>query len=298
MASTIVPPRHMPVVRTVAEYRVLTTSQLSHLCFPSEQMVRRCVRDLTGKGILKTTDDRPGRHRGRPELLISVAARGIELLRQNGDISDGTKDEDIVGDTIFGMLDHHLLTNWFRVQIERLSRERPEIAVAYIAPTSPFRSQSPARQASRMGIPSHEGVEGAVSVVPDGVFTLTHRPTGRSLLFFLEVDMATETRVSSERKPTDVRQKLLNYRTCLARGLYKHCQALCEGPLAGFRVLLLANTAEQMASHCRLVRELRPADFIWISEPNVLLRLGAGGKIWSRGGDTRSPPCSILGSLA
>lgn len=63
-------------------------------------------------------------------------------------------------------------------------------------------------------------------MIHDGVFIITDRESEKSLLFFLEVDMGTETLVNSNSKPIDVRQKIVNYQALFRAGQYKRYEKI------------------------------------------------------------------------
>ena len=52
-----------------------------------------------------------------------------------------------------------------------------------------------------------------VKFIPDGVCTITNRDQEKTVLFFLEVDMGTESATSPKGDPTAIEQKILNYST-------------------------------------------------------------------------------------
>ena len=54
-------------------------------------------------------------------------------------------------------------------------------------------------------------------MIPDGVFTISHQE--KTLLFFLEVDMGTETLASTKQGTGDVRQKIINYQSLFYNGI-------------------------------------------------------------------------------
>jgi hypothetical protein len=96
----------------------------------------------------------------------------------------------------------------------------------------------------------------------------------------------------------DIRQKIINYRKYFSTGRYKRHGELFGASFNGFRMLLLANLDERRKGLCRVVREMTPSDFIWVSDQKRLFVEGAGGAIWARGGKCEDPLQSILGKLA
>jgi len=68
----------------LAEYRLLTVSQVAALCDVGKAATRNRVGKLTNAGL--TTQRTPGmaQGRGRPERWVSLADRGIDSLRADG----------------------------------------------------------------------------------------------------------------------------------------------------------------------------------------------------------------------
>lgn len=290
--------RHLAVLRTIADYGLLVTAQLADLLFGSEQAARRCVRELTRKGCLVPLSDRLGRKRGRPQHLATLSSTGIRTLRETGHLPVSVPDERVAVTSRDATRDHRILNNWVRIHALRLTRARPEFKGTYLCPRSPFRHQYEHQDVLCIRLPQGDSGEENNVILPDGVLTLTHRPSQRSLLFYIEVDMGTESLASPSGKQNDIRTKLLNYRTALGRGHYKGCQRIVKGVLNGFRVLLVANTAARASDLSEAVRSMSPMDFVWVTDANRLLQQGIDGHIWTRGGDVGSAPQSILGSLA
>lgn len=130
---------------------------------------------------------------------------------------------------------------------------------------------------------------------PDGVFCLGHAGLSKTLLFFLEVDMGTETLASPLRLAQDVRQKVVNYQAYFKFRRYRRYEQVWGCALRGFRVLFLVDSSTRMAGICRLVQDMPPSDFIWVADRAGLLSGGVGAPIWARGGQSGTPPESILG---
>ena len=137
----------------------------------------------------------------------------------------------------------------------------------------------------------------AVKFIPDGVFSITDSIEGQTLLYFLEIDCGTETIASLKRKPNDIRQKILNYGSYFDSLRYKRYEKIWNCHLEGFRLLFVTNTTERLASLCKLVREMPPSDYIWLTEQSRLFTDGVSAAIWSCGGKIDSPPESILDGL-
>jgi hypothetical protein len=175
-----------------------------------------------------------------------------------------------------------------------LGRGIPQLSVQYFNPISQSLSWdsedglsvSPAT--GRLGKP--------IPFIPDGVFSITNKEAEKkSLLFFLEVDMGTETIASPSRGPKDLRQKIIRYQDLFTSASYKGYEGVFDSKFNGFRLLFLANSAARLNSLCRLVQEMPPSDFIWLGDQEKMFSQGLSAKIWARGGRIKDPAQSILG---
>ena len=64
--------------------------------------------------------------------------------------------------------------------------------------------------------------------------------------------------------------------------------------LKGFRLLFVTKTPLRLRALCKLVREMSPSDFIWLTDQEKIFKHGLADSIWTRGGDESQPPQSIL----
>jgi len=281
------------LLTSVGEYRVLTVKQLSALRQRSFQVIRRRIRDLADEGLITIRMQGYGHGRGRPEDLISLTAKGTTFLDEevisSGHAAGAT---DKPENSFF--LDHLLLVNWFRIHLLQIERAIPPLSIYYLSANSqPSGGNSPFISER---IPEDHRPEKFVEFIPDGVFSITCQETGKkTLLFFLEVDMGTETLASMDRDPKDIRRKILNYQALFRSGAYKRYEQVFESKLNGFRLLLLVSSAARLTGLCRLVQEMPPSDFIWVVDQGRMFSHGLAAKIWARGGRNDAPPQSILG---
>jgi hypothetical protein len=177
------------------------------------------------------------------------------------------------------MIDHDLLLNWFIIHLLALDRNESGLVSEH-----------------RIGRPTMDGNTcGADRIIPDAVFIITHKESGKTLLFFLEVDMGTETIASANRNHKDIRQKVVNYQNLFRSDDYKYYESVFRSGLSGFRLLFLSNTASRMKSLCNLVKNMPPSNFVWLMDQDQMFKNGLFGKRWVKGGLTRKPLESILG---
>jgi len=273
----------------VAEYEPLTVKQLAAVSTRSPQVIRRRIRLFEKEELSFRRIRGYGRGPGRPEDLVLLSEKGAKLLQNKGMIHDNPSH---IGDKTIEThaADHDLLINWFRIHLLQIQKVIPQIAINY---TSPKYHESIMERIPKEGSPKY------IDFFPDGVFSIRNDEKGKSLLFFLEVDLGTETIASRERGPKDIRQKILNYQTLFLHHHYRHYERFFDSRFKGFRLLFLANTISRLSGLCRLVQEMPPSGFVWLTDQEKMFSLGLSAEIWARGGRNDKPLQSILGpSLA
>lgn len=282
----------------LAEHRILTSLQFVAMCQKNKQVVRRRLGDLEREGLVQSSRRELGRARGRPEHILWLTERGIDILKDRAMIDRNVSYETVDGASI-RCIDHQLLLNWFRIHLGQVERMVPQLAVKVLAYNSPsptgqhygqvfIADRSPARGSGKQ----------EVRFTPDAVISTSDSATGKTCLFFLEVDCGTETIASPKRDMTDIRQKIANYGAYFDSGRYKRYEEVFKCSLRGFRVMFLANGPGRLATLCRLVREMPSTDFVWLTEYGRMFAHGVSADIWARGGNLRAPQQSILGSLS
>ena len=281
---------------SIAEHRLLTPRQLAAITQRNPVSVRRRISALDHEGLIQAITHVSRRNPGRPERLISLKEKGVELLQNRGNLEKNTPKEKIYAHGIHH-LDHQILVNWFRVHLGLIESQIPRLSMKFLSPTSPFLgSDTHGDPLVFDRIPSDHDPGKFIGIIPDGVFFITDREQKKTLLFFLEVDMGTESIAGARPASNDVRQKILNYQGYFQCGRYKRYEEEWECKLNGFRLLILVNTKARLAALCRLIREMPPSDFIWLTDQQQMFKYGVGEEIWFRGGKDEIPPQSILGA--
>jgi hypothetical protein len=281
------------ILSLIALYRILTVSQLAAITQRTRQVIRRRLRFLFDNNLILTKMRGFGRGSGRPEDIISITGKAAELLQNEGMFSESIslipqKDIDYLA------VDHDLLINWFYIHLIQIQQSIPDLAINPRAPGFLLNNTEKHYNFFESRIRIETG-DDFIEFAPDGLLTIWHRGIGKSLLFFLEVDMGTESRASLDRNPKDVRQKILNYQALFRTGHYKRYEEIFKSKYNGFRLLFLVNSPSRLASLCRLVQEMPPSDFIWLTDQERMFTNGVSAEIWARGGHYDNPPQSIFG---
>ena len=282
----------------IAEYRLLTVSQIAALIRRNDRSVRRRVRGFANEHLIEVFTRSFGSGRGRPEGLVSLAWRGIDVLRKDG-VLRGDLADDRIKTLKAHYVDHQLLVNWFRIHLVELERVVPQLLVRFLAPTSPFLDRGPddwpliSERVTLGGTP-----ERSTTFVPDGVFSITDGHQGKTLLFFVEADMGTESLGSSKDNSGAIRQKIVNYQAYFRSGAYRRYEDVWSCSLKGLRLLFFTVSSARLAALCRVVQDTPPSDFVWLTDTTRVLEHGVSASIWARGGKMDTEPESILGTLA
>ena len=282
------------ILSLISLYRILTVSQLAAITQRSRQVIRKRLRFLFGKNLILMKMRGFGRGQGRPETIISITGKAAELLLKERVFSEGIslipkKNIDFLA------VDHELLINWFYIHLIQIHQSLPDLTINPHAPCFILNNEKKHYDFFKSLIRIETG-DDFVEFAPDGIFSIWHRGIGKSLLFFLEIDMGTESMASLGRNSNDVRQKISNYQALFRTGHYKRYEEIFKLKYNGFRLLFLVNSSSRLVSLCRLAQEMPPSNFIWLTDQERMFTNGVSADIWVQGGRYEEPPRSILGS--
>ena len=285
------------ILRMVAECRIVTTPQLAALLSRNGRSLNRRITQLVDQGLLADAARGPGQRRGRPERMVSPAARGVEVLQEQGLIDLQVPTEVILGERVPPQA-HQLLLNWVRAHLHYVRTVVRRLKIEFLAHNSPFLPPG----FSNISIttdpaPAEAEPQRIISLKPDAAFSISDTAQGKTVLFFLEVDRDTETLASPTRTPTDIRQKILNYGICFDRQAYKKYESLWNCQLNGFRLLFVTDSVPRLSTLCSLVQAMPPSDYIWLTVTDRMFEDGIAAEIWARGGRLDASPQSIFGRL-
>ena len=273
-------------------FRVLTVSQLADLSQRSPQVIRRRLRVLAAEGLIVSRQRAYGNRRGRPEDLVLLTRNGWRAI--HGGKLDKPKDLQDEKAAASYLVDHELLLNWTLIHLIRIERRFPQFTVQYVTQYfSSIEANTPATSLTRIRVPDKSG---EVTFVPDSIFIISDTPSKKSLLFFLEVDMGTETVISPKKGLNDIRQKILNYQNLYRSSRYKRFEGCFKSAFKGFRLLIVTSTAARFTRLCQLTASMPPSDFIWLTNQDRMFTSGLSAAIWARGGRSDNAGQSILGT--
>ncbi len=282
------------LLSSIAEYKFLTVKQLAAITQRSMQVIRRRIRTLRDECLISLKERDFGGRSGRLEYISFLTEKGLKLIRDKEILSAHAKYiTDKTAESIF--IDHDLLVNWFFIHLLQIERENQCLFTKNLTISSHNLNQGNAENPLIMERFSNDNTSENHSMIPDGVFIITDKETEKTLLFFLEVDMGTETLVNTKLTPNDVRQKIINYQALFSTGQYKRYEKIFKAKLNGFRLLFLSNSPARLRALCKLAREMPPTDFVWLSVQDQMFSNGLSAEIWVRGGKDNVTLQSILG---
>ena len=270
----------LDLLRTIAALRVVTVHQLALLSGRKHDTLRRQLGVLQKQQLIQAGAIPVDGSRGRPEKILSLTSTGLKRLRDAGLDTPEIATEPVTM-LLPKLVRHQLLIGTVRAHLSLMTRTWPEFQAKFLLPSD--------------SVLAGAGDIERASLVPDAVLGLSHTGLGRTLLFFLEADRGTET-LASNGGGSDIRQKILNYQARFRSGEYKQYEQKLKAELKGFRVLFVTDTERRLTALCRVVRDTRPSDFIWLTDETSLSARGIGAPIWVRGGLIDIPRESILGS--
>jgi hypothetical protein len=255
--------------------------------------VRRRLRYLEKEGFINRKERGFGSGHGRRENIIIMTQKGLNMLRHKKILSAHAKYiTDKTRDSIF--IDHDILVNWIFIHLLQIARNDPKFTVRHFTTSShDLKTGDADNPLIQERFATDDTSENALTMIPDGVFTISHQE--KIILFFLEVDMGTETLASVQHKSGDVRQKIINYQSLFRSNSYKRYEKIFNAKIKGFRLLFLSNTFSRMKQLCNLTQQMPPSDFIWITDQKKMFSRGISAEIWARGGRYHAAPESILG---
>lgn len=283
------------LISFIGEFGILAVPQLSALSQRSDQSIRRRMRYLLDDGMICIRQRPYGQKKGRPENLLSLTDKGWKIfLGQNGESYPKYSQIEKTMDTIF--IEHELLLNWGLIHLIQIERKIDQLSIKFLTQNLiTLKSLHGNTPGIIERAPIKDSDQEFSEFIPDAVFMIRNSALKKSLLFFLEVDMGTETSASPKRIQNDIRQKIINYQSYFRSGQYKRYDKIFGTRFNGFRLLFLTNSFPRLKTLCRLVREMPPSDFVWLTSQERMFSSGLSEKIWARGGRYDGLHHSILG---
>ncbi len=223
--------RKLELLKLIAEYRVLLTAQVALLSGTRQRAAEKTTQMLRHRGYLTFSHYDFEGNRGRPKGVCSLTEKGAELLKKEGLIDAEIPNHRMTGEEIVHV-SHELLINWFRIHLLQIDNHIPDLQTEFISATTPFQPLN--ENGHPMIADRVSGSDDDDGFIPDGVFSIRNKQQNKRLLFFLEVDLSTESIVSAQ-NPVNISQKIRSYRSYFkTKGYRRYKKIWMEDFLLGF----------------------------------------------------------------
>jgi len=214
------------IVRAIAEYRALTTPQISRLLFAADEaqtegVSSRCflrLKLLYHHGYVQRVEQPQILSEGRKPFMYFLDTKGAELLEDlDGDRPDWRKkDNELSAQKV----EHLMYTNNIRIAIATSARRNGFTLEEWIDD----KALKSAQMKDTVTVKNDAGGTAKTAIVPDGYFRLVvPAPEGKRRIYhhFLECDMGTMTAIASVWGRRDYRHKILAYTAYYNSGKYE-----------------------------------------------------------------------------
>ncbi len=268
----IVTERDRSILRSLAEYRLLTSEQLERLHFQSAQTALRRLRRLEQAGLVVRR-----RSDGVPTQIISLSPLGVATLNTNATPGVGAalarRRPIALPGTYF--LRHQLEVNDFRIGVVLSAGQRPDVellnVIADTDRTAVAAAMQPRALLAETVAFSGEPAE-HITHTPDLAFAM--RRGERQAFFLVEIDRGTEV-VGDPKRGVGLFVRF--YLRALVSGSFDGLRArlgLPEG-LRGFRVLVVTTSTARVQAirdrwGCMPMEHEMAKRFIWLTTRDAL----------------------------
>jgi len=243
-------PRDIEILKTLLDYRFLTSSQIQRKFFSSKSFADRRLRKLYDHRILERII-RPVTW-GRGEVLYAIGPEGARQLSVHLGIPKDKLGWSRKGNAVKPeFIQHQLDLNTIRLAI----KEVIEKSSGYML----LEWESNLKIKVKLGR----------NLIPDAYFALS-TPRGNTF-FSLELDRATETAAGKFRK------KIENYQKIWERGGFKR-----QFGRENFRVLIVTTSETRLKSLLGIFNNMRLKILFWLTTFDLILSETLLGNIWFR----------------
>jgi len=275
----------------IADYQLLLIDQIVLITGLGKREVQRKINNLYKKDLIKFVSRKPNGQRGRTEFVSTLNENGVKRLQNENIIDEDTPIDTFIFNKTHN-IEHQMLLNWFRIHLNFISKKLPDLTTDFLSSTNPFFTE---QYGKPFVAEKNDSGKFQFEFIPDGVFYIQSTNQNKSLLFFLEVDMGTESLSSSSLKSNNISTKIKNYKDYYQSEKYKKYETKWNTKFKGFRLLFLTNSSNRKNKISDLVSSNKTNGFIWVAHQYDMFEKGLGGKFWARGGNLFTSQESILG---
>ena len=270
--------RDLGVLELLARYKLLTTSQIQRLVYPTLQKAQTRLLRLFKAGLVKRfASPVIMREGGKGEYVYHLKSRPRTALT---------------------LLRHTLKLNDIRIAFELACRPGagqtnlvgfiPE----YTGVKGRRNDQKPVR-ATEDTVGVRHGTGGEV-LIPDAVICLENPATGKRALFFLEVDLGSEKLISTTPGHYSLLKKIMLYKKYLDNRGYDRYANIFGYDFKGFRVLTVMDSKTRISRLRTALAQTRIQGFAWFTDTATIKGADVLGNIWLMTDPTDKNKYSII----
>lgn len=273
--------RDLDLLVSLLRYRYLSASQVQRLHFPSLQTATRRLRLLTGAGYVTSF-----RTPASPDRIATLDRLGAEAVAEQLSVPlsdlgwDGRRQTP--KDYLF--LQHFLAASDFRISLTLACKASPDVELLGFLPEH-LVEPSPKgalRKFIRDVVADATDHRQKITHAPDGVFALAR--SGRSALFFLEVDRGTTVLSNPERGFLKTVRFYLSLLTSGTYQRYRDAFSVAD-PFKAFRTLIVVQSAERLHNMRQICGHVafdppQARRFLWLTTDELLRERGVLACPW------------------
>jgi hypothetical protein len=257
--------RDTRLLQDTGRYRYLTSAQVARLHFSHLKVAQRRLRQLVTAGLLRRFHPSEATKAGFQTWWYALTRPGAREVSATTGLPLAVVLPPTRQPRTGGFLAHHTQTTDFRIWLHEACTPTSGFSYSYLPSYDETTVNGRRSRRAALPLPGSPG-----SLVPDGVFTLTHRD--RSALFLLELDRGTEPLTG--RHPNAIERKLQAYRTAYDTHAEDHLASLFHASLTGFRILCLVPDPARQARFLELAHRLDLAPLVWVTTTNLTQERG------------------------
>jgi predicted transcriptional regulator len=254
--------RDLKVIELLENYKMLTTSQIQQLIYPSIQKAQTRLLLLFEQGIVK---------RFPYPVLIKDTGKGEYVYHLKNQ----------QGNTLI-KLQHHIKLNDIRIMFEKTFNQESDIRLVDFIPeySGKVKIEIDEKDLTNWKPTDNSNLSG-FQIIPDATIVLKNATNEKQALFFLELDLGSEKLFTENKNQYALFQKLQKYQQYLTRQNYQQFNKMFNYQFKGFRVLLLMNKTSRMQKMISTLNSHKIYKLVWITHIADIRRDAIKDKIWT-----------------
>ena len=267
--------RDLQVPELVKEYKLLTTSQIKTLLYPSLQKAQTRLKAVYEAGLVK---------RYTYPVLLKEGGKGEYVYHV------GKKPK-----LVYSKVLHTIELNKIRIAFEKACEQTENIMLIDFIPEYKGKvEKGKIKRLVEQEVSLPDGI-GKTTLIPDAVICLENTRTKKKGLFYVEVDLGTEKITTGNKKDYSLLKKMLVYKEYVKGEKYKKYNDLYDYDYRGIRVLSVMDSSTRIRSLRRELFNKGIKKFIWLTESSEINTSTVFSKIWMMANIKDNNKYSIIG---